>query len=38
MRWKKVKKKCKKDKNKDSQQKDPYDRVLWRPTNPWPLP
>ena len=38
MRRKKVKKNTRKNKKKSSQECDRTERVLWRPTNPWPLP
>lgn len=38
MWWKKVRfPKFRKNKKKP-QERDDYERVLWRPTNPWPLP
>jgi len=33
-----IKKKKKKKKKDEKEKKDKYDRVLWRPFNPWALP
>lgn len=35
---KKAKKQTTKKDEKSSQEKNRYERVLWRPSNPWPLP
>jgi len=38
MCWKKVKEKITKNNEKNSQERDVNERMLWRPCNPWTLP